>query len=269
MYLLSYQDERFLLFKVARLGYFFGNSSMNNKNKCWAACFGDCEGEITAEHLVSKSLFPDGIVFVEGFDWCKNIKKVGINSLTRKILCKKHNNDFSILDSEAKYAINCFGKGKTERPINGILFERWLLKTAINLSIDCNFHIGVGFADSIKGYPSPYAVALALGKQPFTYKMGMYLLDNKESIPNNSTEQLIMPIHMNDEVGLFLFGLRGANILLSLNPNNHEVPKLSSIGLHEILPVDVKDNKPIYRPQSFTNTNIESGLINSVEFSYI
>lgn len=99
--------------------------------------------------------------------------------------------------------------------------------------------------------------------------MGMYLLDNKEGITNNSTEQLIMPIHMNDEVGLFLFGLRGANILLSLNPNNHEVPKLSSIGLHKILPVDVKDNKPIYRPQSFTNTNIESGLINSVEFSYI
>ena len=266
MCLLSYQDERF--FKVARLGYSVGNSSMqNNKNKCWAGYFGDCKGEITAEHLVSKSLFPDGIVFVEGFDWCKNIKKVGINSLTRKILCKKHNNDFSILDSEAKYAINCFEKGKTERPINGILFERWLLKTAINLSIDCNFHIGMGFSDSIKGYPAPYAIALALGKQPFAYKMGMYFLENKEGTSNNPTEQLLMPMTINDEIGLFLFGLRGANILLSLVPS-HEVPRLSDIGLYETLPVHIKDEKPIYRPKSFTNMNIESGLINSVEFSY-
>ncbi|MGP5119454.1 hypothetical protein ACTXJF_05220 [Psychrobacter alimentarius] len=240
----------------------------NNKNKCWAAYFGNCEGEITAEHLVSKSLFPDGIVFVEGFDWCKNIKKVGINSLTRKILCKKHNNEFSILDSEAKYAINCFAKGKTERPIDGLLFERWLLKTAINLSIDSDFHIGIGFTDSIKGYPSPYAVALALGEQPFAYKMGMYFLENKESFFNNPTEQLMMPMTMNNEIGLFLFGLRGANILLSLTPNDHEVPKLSNIGLYKSLPVDVKDNKPVYRPHSFTNMNIETGFVNSVEFSY-
>ena len=261
------QGERFSLFNIARLGYFLEKIMENNKNKCWAACFGDCEGELTAEHLISKSLFPDGIVFVEGFDWCKNLKKVGINSLTRKILCKKHNNDFSVLDSEAKYAINCFGKGKTERPINGILFERWLLKTAINLSIDCEFHIGMGFSDSVKGYPSPYAVALTLGKEPFAHKMGMYFLVNKESIPNDAAEQLIMPMTMNDEIGLFLFGLRGANILLSLVPSN-EVPRLSDIGLYESLPVHSKDEKPIYRPKSFTNMNIESGLINSVEFSY-
>ena len=239
----------------------------NNKNKCWAAYFGDCEGEITAEHLVSKSLFPDGIAFVEGFDWCKNIKRVGINSLTRKILCKKHNNDFSVLDSEAKYAINCFEKGKTERPIDGFIFERWLLKTAINLSIDSDFHIGMGFSDSEKGYPSPYAVALALGKQPFSYEMGMYFLENKEGCFNNPSEQLVMPMIMNNEAGLFLFGLRGANLLLNLTPA-HQVPKLSSIGLYDSLPVEVKDNKPIYRPHGFTNMNIKTGLINSVEFAY-
>lgn len=238
------------------------------KNKCWAGYFEDCQGELTAEHLISKSLFPDGNVFVEGFDWCKNGRKIGINSLTRKVLCKKHNNGFSTLDEEAKYAINCFEKGKTGRPINGLLLERWLLKTAINLSLNCNFRIGVGFSDSVKGYPSPYAVALALGQEPFKYEMGMYFLENKTGVPNNPNEQLMMPITKNDEIGMFLFGLRGANIILNLVPA-HEVPKLSNLKLHDSSPVDIEDEKPIYRPQGFTNTNIESGLISSVEFVYI
>lgn len=245
----------------------FGNNFVrNNKNKCWAKYFGDCEGELTAEHLISKSLFPDGKLYVEGFPWCQSGKKVGINSLTRKILCKKHNNEFSVVDSEAKYAINCFEKGKTERPINGLLFERWLLKTAINLSIDSDFHLGVGFSESIKGYPSPYAIALALNMQPFDYKMGMYLLENKIDIPNNPVEHLMMPITKNDEIGMFLFSLRGVHILLNLTPT-FQPSKLSSIGIYDSLPIET-GNKLFYRPIKLTNTNIETGIINCVEFSY-
>jgi hypothetical protein len=68
------------------------------QRKCWAAHVGGCSEKISREHLISRSLFPNPTVLVEGFDWCEKPRKVGIDTLTRKILCTHHNSALSTAD---------------------------------------------------------------------------------------------------------------------------------------------------------------------------
>lgn len=43
------------------------NNPLNRKFKCWAAACGGCGEGLSAEHIVSKCLFPEGVVHVSGF----------------------------------------------------------------------------------------------------------------------------------------------------------------------------------------------------------
>ena len=69
---------------------------------CWAWSLGDCGGGISREHYVSQSVFPDQSIFVQGIDWCLDeAKEIRIETLTAKILCKRHNTALSELDATA------------------------------------------------------------------------------------------------------------------------------------------------------------------------
>src|SRR5271170_7423618 len=108
---------------------------------CWAACLGDCDA-ISHEHLVSKNLFLEDEVGVEGFPWCNGkMVKIGLGALTSKILCIKHNGDLSDVDTaggkafatlrESRRLENVREKDPTYRwktvrsTIDGPRFERW------------------------------------------------------------------------------------------------------------------------------------------------
>lgn len=85
------------------------NNPQNRKFKCWAAACGGCGEGPSAEHIVSKCLFPEGVVHVSGFDWCKGeTKSIGVNGLERQVLCETHNSALSETDAEAKKAIDLF-----------------------------------------------------------------------------------------------------------------------------------------------------------------
>src|SRR5271169_3677011 len=70
-------------------------------NTCWAACLGNCSDKISREHVITKSLFLDNEVTVNGLPWCVEPKTIGMASLTAKILCSLHNSELSELDQEA------------------------------------------------------------------------------------------------------------------------------------------------------------------------
>ena len=174
-------------------------------SKCWAAVLGGCHGGISREHVVSKAIFTSPGVTVQGFHWCKHEPKtVGIEAITSKVLCKKHNSDLTSLDEAAGAAFDCLRRQTklyndrqkfssraifaVERfVINAILLERWLLKTLINLTWESNFFVGVD--GDVKGTPSASLVNICYGLQPFPYKSGMYVaanigmeLDMKETV---------------------------------------------------------------------------------------
>lgn len=165
--------------------------------KCWANSLRNCSNRISGEHIFSDSIFINKAISVKGFDWCKEeFKKVGLNSLTRNVLCKKHNSMLSPLDSEAKVfadslrkfeKINSIRNSKTptnptviKYEVNGYLIERWFLKTLINVSIMGDSPIGE--ESTISGRPSKRLVDIAFGEQEFRKHEGLYIIENQDFI---------------------------------------------------------------------------------------
>jgi hypothetical protein len=158
---------------------------------CWAATLADCSEKMSREHTVSRSLFVSDEIFVQGLPWCsKEPKKIGISSLVAKILCERHNNALSELDTAALEAFNVFResirlnnvRGKLKRPpiwnikrltIDGPRLERWFLKTLINLTFGGEWAIGRG--NHSVGSVSNELVEIAFGRRRFEHGAGLYM----------------------------------------------------------------------------------------------
>lgn len=237
------------------------NRYRERKFKCWAAPCGGCGDGPSREHLLSNCLFPDGVVRVKGFDWCKDeTKTVGINGLARQILCKKHNSALSNADAEAKKAVGLFqqsvqaGSGPAaNNRVDGHILERWLLKTAINTAYGGNWHIGVGMHGSIPGLPPPYLIDVAFGKLPFSHKMGAYFLFPKKETLHDPGAILSFPLVKDGCIGGFYFELRTQPVFLNLFPG-HAPPALGEVAEGLELQRHLLDADLIYRPPNIVTT---------------
>jgi hypothetical protein len=209
-------------------------------DSCWAACLGNCSNKLSREHLVSASLFTDKKVKVQGYEWCKdNPVEIGIAGLTSKILCAKHNNDLSPVDSVGAAAFDAFrqstglmlARGVTKHHrwnvkhyrINGIGLERWCLKTLINLS--CNRGNPIGRDSKTMGRPSDRLVRIAYGFETFANRAGLYFVVRQGmEIAFEDAVQFapLIKLHQNIEGGLFTF--RGPTLLLFLEPEGPPEP---------------------------------------------
>src|ERR1700731_4576785 len=123
-------------------------------DKCWASIIGGWSGTLSGEHYVSRGLWRGRpLLVLSGFDWLKGEEKViPTNRLVARILCTNHNNQLSSLDSEAVEFMKIladfervlFARWKTRQKsilnikrysVDGFLFERWAIKTAIGCSL--------------------------------------------------------------------------------------------------------------------------------------
>lgn len=102
---------------------------------CYAAPLADCDGELTAEHYVSKNLLEQfGKAFtIKGPPWAPDGKRVSAKSLTAKVLCRRHNNALSDTDKIAGQfypLILAAIQGQTvgAHEFDGAALERWALK---------------------------------------------------------------------------------------------------------------------------------------------
>lgn len=232
------------------------------ERKCWAKEHSECGRGMSREHYVSQGLFDQKTIFVQGFDWCKNEEvEIGLQRASAKILCGLHNNKLSQVDSEGIAAIRRFDaisnrKNKVTEgdnsAIDGGLFERWLLKTALNCSFGCAQKIGVGMVGAKPGKPPVYLLAVAFGEIPFTEKMGAYFLYPSGEYIVKAGSISIMPVHKYGEIGGFLFHLRGVDVFLALYPG-HAPPRLGSLGVTAI-PKHLLEADIQYRPPSILTT---------------
>jgi hypothetical protein len=155
---------------------------------CWASDLGACSSKISREHIVTKGLFIGDTVRVSGFSWLKGeTKEIGLSSLTKKVLCVKHNSDLSEVDAAGQHAFDVFrqmrilsNKREKMRPqvwpvarrkIDGDLLERWLLKSLINLSHDGAYYVGSG--STTIGRASRELVEIAFGLRDFPERSGL------------------------------------------------------------------------------------------------
>lgn len=227
---------------------------------CWAFSNGDCSGKLTGEHIISKGIFKENNIYVKGFDWCINdYQAIGLNSLTKKVLCNKHNSTLSPVDVGGINAINSLERVfslcneldlnnskiiNLQIPnIDGHLFERWLLKVAINLIAGSDIILGDMGEES--GKPPPYLIDVVFGKLDFSHFMGLYFLISENSHLSANTEIAITPLIKENRIGGYYFSIFGFDFVLSLFPGPPPT-SLREIGITG-LPDHVLDSYWIYR----------------------
>ena len=200
--------------------------------RCWADSLGDCNDQQSREHVVSRGLFNSPDIEVSGFPWCKESKRIGLNALTSKILCSKHNNALSPLDQaaidvfdafrEQSRVANAFPRGSiptafSRSAIDALRVERWLLKTLVNLAYGNALFIS---HDGVSpGEPTKELVEIVFGLRKFSGRAGMYVAA-KPGITLKSQDTVEFgPLIKDDERilgGLFI--LRGFHLVLCLTP---------------------------------------------------
>jgi hypothetical protein len=236
--------------------------------KCWANKYSPCNGKLSREHYISKSIFEHQFIYAKGLSWCKNEeKKISIASLTKKVLCEHHNNLLSEIDQAGINSIRLFEQLLPEdirstktlpksQIIDGLNFERWLLKTAINLTYEGEIHIGVDMTDSKPGQPSPYLLQVVFGDLPFTHKLGLYTLCYSSLEKFRVGSISFTPIHQNNKIAGILFHLRGFDFFLSLYPG-HAPPQLSTLGIGDDgkIPKYIAEAIPEYRKEKIVAFN--------------
>jgi hypothetical protein len=155
---------------------------------CWASCLGDCDRKASREHYLSANILGEGPVTVRGLAWCRGeFKTIAPAAFTRNMLCKRHNEQLSLLDQaggaawreltvfreSAKRAAmmpsNARAASLRVQAIDGRLFERWLLKTVTNIA----------YLESPEGQapwtPTLAWVELVFGLRLFPDRCGLYL----------------------------------------------------------------------------------------------
>lgn len=187
--------------------------------RCWAKCIGTCSKKWSKEHIVSKSVFEGKTANVTGFDWTgKDSFEIPISKHYAHILCKKHNEELSPLDNEAKKIKNTFklfyeeASKKFNNPtmninacckVNGHRFERWLLKTTIN-------HLVYSPKRYSNYIPEHYLVELVFGQRNFDYdnKWGLYFVTPVlyGNLRQPTGTVAVMPIKISKEERQILLG---------------------------------------------------------------
>jgi hypothetical protein len=202
--------------------------------KCWAECLGNCSDTISGEHIVSKGLFINDLVAVQGLNWCKEEPKIiGINALTKNILCTRHNSTLSPVDEAAIAAFDVFRESVNitnarevmkERywntlhlKIDGNGLERWFLKTLINVASGGKESIGP--RSKTAGEPPCDLVEIAYGQRKFLPNAGLYY--SAEMGEKIDSEDRVNIIPFFDQKNEFMLGatfyFRGFRFMLNLD----------------------------------------------------
>lgn len=77
----------------------------HSQPNCYLSLTEDCSDQISAEHYLSRSVLQEigSKIEISGVPWLQADERriVGVNALTAKILCRRHNSAFAPLDDEA------------------------------------------------------------------------------------------------------------------------------------------------------------------------
>ena len=165
--------------------------SKTDYSNCWANCLGDCAEGMSGEHYISQSVFIHADINVQGFSWCKEPKQIRLETLKKKILCKKHNSQLSDVDAAARASLESIrdafmlfdarSKLRERRwsikrfEVDMLKLERWSLKTLINLN-----HMGIGWVigdePARPKVPTRELAEVAFGRRRFADAKGLYVM---------------------------------------------------------------------------------------------
>ncbi len=193
-------------------------------DKCYAALYQDCSREITHEHYVSQSVLQqiDSTVEIHGLSWQKGKKqRVPVSKLVSKVLCKRHNETFSCLDSQAARffqtirAIASFTTPDRFFLFNGKDIERWMLKTLYGLLASKSLQVNTG--QRIITPIDMKCLDLLFDERPWDNHRGLFIRTERDHTIVHSNSLHVFPVlntHSSKVYGM-QFTLRGFDFLLA------------------------------------------------------
>lgn len=171
---------------------------MPPRRQCYASALGDCEGGLTREHYVSETILnhiaaAGGGYRIGGFHWQRpdGTPSPSIASMTARVLCARHNERLSDLDSEALKLFQFLEDwtprvlreeniGDIVHSMKGELLERWLLKVLTGVVASNN---AARDGSPIRGkLPSREAVETLFGLRPFPDHFGLSVTAAPQSV---------------------------------------------------------------------------------------
>ena len=193
---------------------------------CYARASNDCDHQLTREHWISDDLLErvsgdnKKVVAVEGAAWQGTRgkqKTIGINSLSARMLCERHNGALSPLDKMASESFShlrddlldmMWRVGTVEFPrgftlVSGPYFELWLLKVlwgAIEAkALTVNGHVAYGFR--LGGVTAETLAEILWRGADWPKHWGLYvLLDQNNDIPVKQNSVRLRLASMGSEV---------------------------------------------------------------------
>jgi hypothetical protein len=195
--------------------------------KCYASADSNCSRKISREHFISEALLRrielNNTAKVAGLAWQKRetFNRIPIKGMASKVLCKRHNEALSTLDSlisTLTETIHRFDHSSTSMDesasFNGSDVERWMLKCLLGLSASGN----------ITGAMKPECLDLLFARRAWPQHWGLYFSMAQEPIYH--TDSLLIET-LTDPRGTLILGSRfyiqGLPFLLLLgtpgNPN--------------------------------------------------
>ena len=214
--------------------------------ECWARCLGGCKGKISGEHIVTESLWKGDRLFVKGLQWCRETgKNISVRNFTSNILCQVHNSMLSNIGvddggSMAFKTLRQAGEVSAQRianlkvgfrtgrfdiceyDINGLLLERWFLKTLINMELAGDQGLPIGPYLANQERPHSELVEIAFGLRQFPTDSGLYFLADFAH-EGQFEERIRYAAHLRvSENGTYVaageFAFHGFQFMLSLEP---------------------------------------------------
>jgi hypothetical protein len=207
--------------------------------KCWAAPLGGCSDKISREHVVSASLWKSPAIDVVGFPWCKDQpQRVGVASLTAKILCRTHNTALSDVDAAGAAAfetlrhsaeLRATREASPERMmgnwlvstfrIDGNKLERWFIKTLINIGASGAATGTWAVSGSDLANPPLEFIRAAFGLEGLKRPLGLYIVAALgETIESRDVVESRTLLNESGDLAGALFTFRGFRFFLNLAP---------------------------------------------------
>jgi hypothetical protein len=165
---------------------------------CFASSLADCSADISREHFVSAAVLKliggEGLVHASGLPWQKGeTKALSVNALASRILCSRHNNALSQLDSAAVQFFELLSNLRASHDrvagdsqdtcigvVNGHDLERWFLKAMIGGLYSGNMTIGG--AQQQHSPPPQNQLEFLFGERSYLKGWGLYVLNPIEPV---------------------------------------------------------------------------------------
>lgn len=208
---------------------------------CYAKSLGDCSEKISGEHYIThgilKKFISNGNVRIKGVPWIEkgSSKSLPAKKLRSNILCKRHNEALSPLDSVSIRILDCLEKidkasvsEDAEEKIylfNGYDIERWMLKTVCGVLFSRN---GSMTGKQITDWSPPlHWVQILFENKAFPKNTGLFYAGKVGQKENTSLKFDFMPL--SDEVSDIdgaHFRIRFLQFILAMTPTDGKQHKL-------------------------------------------